>query len=87
MPTGILPRLAPLRVAFPLPLAVVADPTGFPFKKKLIVAPLGMLPPAVNDACADKLTVPPNVPVAALTVVVVGGAATVNVPVFEAVPD
>jgi len=82
----MLPRLAPLKLAFP-PLPVVfADPTGFPFKKKLIVAPLGMLPPEVNDACADRFTVPPKVPVAALTVVVVGGAATANVPIPVAVP-
>jgi hypothetical protein len=86
VPTGILPRLAALKLALPLDPVVIADPTGFPFRKKLIVAPLGMLPPAVNCAWAVRLTVPPKVPVAVLTVVVVGGAATTSVPVFEAVP-
>ena len=78
-------RLTLLRVAIPL-LLVVAVPTFVPFNLKDTVCPPAGAPPAVTVKVADKLTVPPNVPLALLTARVVGvGTATTSVPFFETV--
>jgi hypothetical protein len=74
VPTAIPDRLALLSETLPPPF-VVPEPTALPFRKKLTVAP-PTLPPAVNETCADRFTVLPNVPVAAATVVVVAGEMT-----------
>jgi hypothetical protein len=78
-------RDAPLRVTLPPPF-VVPDPTAFPLRKKFTVAPL-TLPLGWNPTCAERFTVPPNVPVAAFTVVVVAGAVTTMLAVPVALPD
>ena len=74
-----------LRVAMPL-LFVVAVPTLVPFSLKVTVwLPTGA-PPDVSVKVANRSTVPPNDPLAALTVIEVGlGAATTSVPFFVAV--
>jgi hypothetical protein len=78
-------RLTLLRVAVPL-LLVVAVPTFVPFNLKETVCPPTAAPPEDTVKVADRLTVPPNVPLALLTARVVGvGAATTSVPFFEAV--
>jgi hypothetical protein len=84
VPTAIPAKLAPFRFALPLPF-VVAEPTELPLRKKLTVPPL-RFPPAANSTWACKLTVPPKVPVAGSTVVVVGGPLTVSVLLAVAVP-
>jgi hypothetical protein len=85
VPALIPARLTLLRVAVPLPF-VVAVPTFAPFNlKDTVWLPTGA-PPAVTVKVAERLTVPPNVPLALLTVRVVGvGAATTSVPFFVAV--
>jgi hypothetical protein len=78
-------KLTLLRVAMPLPF-VVAVPTLVPFRlKETVWLPTGA-PPEVTVRVADRSTVPPNVPLAALTVMEVGlGAATTRVPFFVTV--
>jgi len=78
-------RLTLLRVAMPL-LFVVADPTLVPFSlKETVWLPTGA-PPEIIVKVAERSTVPPNVPLAALTAMEVGlGAATTSVPFFVTV--
>src|SRR5437870_795856 len=61
----MLPKLAPLRVATPVVVSVVAVPTGVPFNLKLTVFPPTGLPLPVRVAVS--VTVPPYAPVALAT--------------------
>ena len=85
VPALIPARLTLLRFAVPL-LLVVAVPTLVPLSlKDMVWLPTGA-PPAVTVNVAERLTVPPNVPLALLTARVVGvGAATTSVPFFVVV--
>jgi hypothetical protein len=67
VPTLIPLRLAPASVATP-EASVVAEPTGMPFKLKLIDLPLTGVLSEVRVSVALRLTVPPYVPVAGLAV-------------------
>src|SRR3954462_8445353 len=67
-------RLTPLSLAIPLPF-VTALPAGEPLSVKETVLPLTGLPPEVS--VAERVVVPPHVPVAGATARLVGlGGAT-----------
>ena len=78
VPALIPDRLALASVATPLPL-VVALPTELPLRVKLMVLPL--TPEAPEVKVADKLTVPPYVPLAELTDRLVACPPMTSVPV------